>query len=181
MVVPTMTGTADDVRNGLAGNLARLWRYALVLCRRRDVAEDLVQATCVRALERSHQFTPGSRLDRWLFAILQSIWLNELRSQRIRATDDLADHEGVAAHDGVGTVETALRAHQVLRQVADLPDGQRAAIFLVCVEGFTYREAAEILAVPTGTIMSRLAAARAALVARAADDPATAPSKATTP
>src|ERR1700684_1197829 len=74
-----------EVRAGLEPCLARLWRYALVTSRARDAAEDLVQATCLRAIERADQFVPGTRLDRWLFAILRSIWLNELRSRRVRA------------------------------------------------------------------------------------------------
>jgi RNA polymerase sigma-70 factor (ECF subfamily) len=159
----------DDVREGLAEHLARLWRYAFVLSRRRDYAEDLVQATCVRALEKSHQFTPGSRLDRWLFTILHSIWLNDVRSRNAHRTESLDFHEEQGAHDGVGIAETTVRARQVLRQVEDLPDGQRAAIFLVCVEGFAYREAAEILKVPIGTIMSRIASARAKLADMAAE------------
>ena len=65
-----------DVRLGLESHLARLWRYAVVLSSSRDVADDLVQATCLRAIERADQFAPGTRLDHWLFAILRSIWLN---------------------------------------------------------------------------------------------------------
>ncbi|MGO7580783.1 sigma factor, partial [Rhizobium ruizarguesonis] len=65
-----------DIRSGLTENLARLWRYGLVLSHQRDIADDMVQATCLRALERADQFIPGTRLDRWLFSILHSIWLN---------------------------------------------------------------------------------------------------------
>src|SRR6202042_1692897 len=80
-----------EVRAGLEPSLARLWRYALVLSRARDVADDLVQATCLRAIERADQFVPGTRVDRWLFAILRSIWLNEIRSQRIREGGGFVD------------------------------------------------------------------------------------------
>ncbi|HLW93057.1 MAG TPA: sigma factor, partial [Roseiarcus sp.] len=55
-----------QVRNGLEAHLPRLWRYAFVLTRRSQDAEDLAQATCLRAIERAHQFVPGTRLDRWL-------------------------------------------------------------------------------------------------------------------
>src|SRR4029077_2622635 len=72
-----------EVRTGLDPCLARLWRYALVLTGTSDTAEDLVQATCLRAVERADRFVPGTRLDRWLFAILRSIGLNEIRAQRI--------------------------------------------------------------------------------------------------
>ena len=67
---------------GLASHLDRLWQLGLVLSRDRTIAEDLVQATCLRALERSHQFQAGTRLDRWLSSILLSIWMNQVRAAR---------------------------------------------------------------------------------------------------
>ena len=76
--------SSETIRKEIAQYLSRLWRYGLVLSHRRDVADDLVQATCVRALERAAQFAVGTRMDRWLFSILHSIWLNEVRSQHIR-------------------------------------------------------------------------------------------------
>ncbi|MGO4573973.1 RNA polymerase sigma factor [Microvirga sp. 2TAF3] len=153
----------EEVRAALAGQLIRLWRYGLVLAGRRDVAEDLVQATCLRALERAHQFEPGTRVDRWLFSILHSIWLNELRSRRVRQGEGLVDAETALIFNGAEQVESNVLKTQVLKEVQALPEPQRAAVFLVYVEGLAYREAAEILDVPIGTVMSRLAAARAAL------------------
>jgi RNA polymerase sigma-70 factor (ECF subfamily) len=153
----------DPVIAGIGAELARLWRYGLVLSGNRDTAEDLVQATCVRALERSHQFQPGTRLDRWLIAILHSIWLNEVRARKVRQGQGLVDADAVLVFDGLRETETNILAAQVLREVQDLPEVQRETVYLVYVEGLTYREAAETLAVPIGTIMSRLAAARAKL------------------
>lgn len=152
-----------EVRAGLADHLARLWRYGLVLSGRRDVAEDLVQATCVRALERAAQFQPGTRLDRWLLAILHSIWLNEVRARRIRMGEGFVDAESALVVDGAAEIESDVLAAQVRREVQALPEAQRAAVFLVYVEGLAYREAAGVLGVPVGTIMSRLAAARTTL------------------
>jgi RNA polymerase sigma-70 factor (ECF subfamily) len=149
--------------SGLADELKRLWRFGLVLSGNRDTAEDLVQSTCVRALERSHQFAPGTRLDRWLFAILYSIWINELRARRVRVGGGLVDAESALVFDGARAVETNILAGQVLRGVAELPEAQRETVFLVYVEGMTYREAAEFLNIPIGTVMSRLAAARGKL------------------
>ena len=162
--------THEEIRVGLPAHLARLWRYGLVLSGRGDVAEDLVQATCVRALERAAQFTPGTRLDRWLFAILHSIWLNEVRARRIREGGRLVDAEAALSFDGREAIETNILAAQVLAEVQRLPEAQRSTVFLVYVEGLTYREAAEVLGVPIGTVMSRLAAARASLGELAADD-----------
>jgi len=153
----------EAVRAGLAAHLVRLWRYGLVLSGRGDVAEDLVQATCLRALERSAQFTPGTRLDRWLFAILHSIWLNEVRARRVREGGGFVDAEATLSFDGRQAIETNIMASQVLEEVQRLPEVQRATVFLVYVEGLTYREAADVLDVPVGTVMSRLAAARASL------------------
>lgn len=157
----------DAVKIGLAAELKRLWRFGLVLSRNRETAEDLVQSTCVRALERSHQFEPGTRLDRWLFTILHSIWINEVRARRVRQGGGLVDAETVLVFDGAGAIETNIMAGQVLRKVEALPDAQRETVFLVYVEGLTYREAADILGIPIGTIMSRLAAARAKLAEEA--------------
>ena len=152
-----------DVREGLEACLPRLWRYALVLSRSRDAADDLVQATCVRAIERAGQFMPGTRLDRWLFAILRSIWLNEIRSRRIREGGGFVDAEDALSFDGAHAAETNIVAAEVLKAVSRLPEAQRETVLMVYAEGYSYAEAAAALGVPIGTVMSRLAAARAAL------------------
>ena len=152
-----------EVRAGLEPSLARLWRYALVLSRARDAADDLVQATCLRAIERADQFVPGTRVDRWLFAILRSIWLNEIRARRIREGGGFVDAEDALVTDGVREIEMNITASTVLRAVGRLPEAQRETILLVYSEGYSYAEAAAALGVPIGTIMSRLSAGRAAL------------------
>jgi RNA polymerase sigma-70 factor (ECF subfamily) len=154
----------DEVRAGLEANLARLWRYGLALSRSRDLAEDLVQATCLRALERAHQFEPGTRLDRWLFAILRSVWLNDARSRKVRLGQGQVDAEEALVVDGAREIEANISVAEVLRAIGGLPEPQREAILLVYVEGYSYQEAADLFGTPIGTIMSRLAAARAALI-----------------
>ncbi len=156
-------GSETQVRQGLEPLLPRLWRYGLLLSGARDVAEDLVQATCVRAIERAGQFQPGTRLDHWLFAILRSIWFNEIRARRVRGGQGVLDAGEALTFDGAHEIETNISAGQVLRAVGALPQAQRETVLLVYVEGYSYREAAELLGVPIGTIMSRLATARAAL------------------
>lgn len=163
---PEAEPPAHAVANGLREHLARLWRYGLVLSARPDVAEDLVQATCLRALERAEQFRAGTNLDRWLFSILHSIWVNEVRARQIREGAGFVDPEETLAFDGVRHMDNGLLAAQVLREVAMLPEAQRGVVFLVYVEGLSYREAADVLGVPIGTIMSRLAAARDTLARR---------------
>jgi len=142
----------------------------MVLSRKRDVADDLVQSTCVRALERSAQFEAGTRIDRWLFSILHSIWINELRAQQVRQGQGFVDVDEVNLVGESSDFESRRWQLQVMQQVGGLPEAQRNAVFLVYVEGFTYQEAANTLAVPVGTIMSRLSTARQSL-AKAAVSP----------
>lgn len=122
-----------------------------------------MQATCVRALERAGQFVPGTRMDRWLMSILHSIWLNEVRSRRVRLGQGQVDVDQALAFDGEHAAQTHVLAAQVIRRVDALPEAQRETVFLAYVEGLSYREVAEVLDVPIGTVMSRLAAARAKL------------------
>ncbi len=152
-----------EVQEGLPPLLKRLWRYGLVLSGDSDTAHDLVQATCLRALEKSEQFQPGTQVSRWVYTILRSIWMNELRSRRVRMGQGFVDPEIALVADGIREMETNLLARQVLREVERLPEGQREAVFLVYGEGLSYREAADILGIPQGTVMSRLAAARGKL------------------
>jgi RNA polymerase sigma-70 factor, ECF subfamily len=152
-----------EVRRGLEPCLARLWRYALTLSRANDLAEDLVQATCVCVIERADQFVAGTRLDRWLFAILRSIWLNEIRARRVREGGGFVDAEDALSTDGAHLIETNILAADVLKAIGRLPEAHRETVLLVYAEGYSYAEAANALEIPIGTIMSRLAAARAAL------------------
>jgi len=151
------------VRTGLATHLRALWRFGLVLSGNGQTAEELVQATCLRALEKSRQFTPDTRLDRWLFAIMRSIWLNDIRASKVRNPVELEEAESVLVFDGEERFQTNILAAQVLREVQALPVAQRETVFLVYGEGLSYAEAAGVLGVPVGTIMSRLSSARTRL------------------
>ncbi|MGE8065819.1 RNA polymerase sigma factor [Pseudomonas sp. NPDC089569] len=144
-------------------HLARLWRYGLLLSRQRHVAEDLVQATCVRALERAGQYSQDTRMDRWLMSILHSIWVNEVRAHRVRQGQGTIEGEHVLSFDGEYVAQTHVMAAQVIRRVDALPEAQRETVFLAYVEGLSYREVADVLQVPIGTVMSRLATARSKL------------------
>lgn len=152
-----------EVQEGLPPLLKRLWRYGLVLSGDSDTAHELVQATCLRALEKCDQYQPGTQVSRWAYTILRSIWMNELRSRRVRMGQGFVDPEIALVADGVREMDTNLLARQVLKEIERLPEGQREAVFLVYGEGLSYREAAEMLDIPQGTVMSRLAAARAKL------------------
>jgi RNA polymerase sigma-70 factor (ECF subfamily) len=154
-----------EIQDGLEACLPRLWRYAFVLTRNAQDAEDLTQAACLRAIERAHQFVPGTRLDRWLFAILRSIWLNQLRAERVREGEGRVDAEAALWFDGAQAMETNIAAAQVFKKLGGLPAAQRETALLVYAEGYSYAEAAAMLGVPVGTVMSRLAAVRAAFIA----------------
>jgi RNA polymerase sigma-70 factor (ECF subfamily) len=163
MKTQSITTNEHDIRHELVAHLGRLWRYGLVLSRRRDVAEDLVQATCLRALEHTKQYQPGTRVDRWLLSILHSIWINEVRSRRIRMGQGFVEASSSLVLDGARDIETRALANQILRRVDALPEAQRTVVFLTYVEGFSYREVADLLGIPIGTVMSRLASARVRL------------------
>ena len=135
-----------------------------------DVADDLAQAACVRAMEKHAGYEPGSNLDRWMFRITQRIWLNELRSATVRRAGGLVPLDTVELAANIPNSETNIFAAEVLKEVMLLPEAMRATVVLVYVEGYSYREAAELLEVPIGTVMSRLAAARKKLSGLASEE-----------
>ncbi len=170
----------------LTDELDAMWRFALRLTSIEADAEDLVQRTCVKALETESQYEEKGRLRSWLFCIEHRIWLNVLRARQIRHAGSFnntslrsgslnsefferqhtADCDNTDSHQLsalLDTPESQLQLHQIFVQVESLPEAQRLVMILVCVEGFTYRETAEILDIPTGTVMSRLARARITL------------------
>jgi RNA polymerase sigma factor (sigma-70 family) len=120
-------------------SLARLWRYAVVLSRTSDAADGLVQATCLRAIERADQFIPGTRLDRWLFSILRSIWLNEIRARKIREGGGFVAAEEALTSDGAKAIELNILAAEVFRAIGRLPEAQRETVLLVYGEGYAWR------------------------------------------
>ena len=155
-----MTDAAFD--RELVAALPRLRRFAFGLAGSLDEADDLVQAACERALARRDQYEPGTRLVSWLYRIVQTIWIDRVRRHRTVSVDPalLAEYPG---GDAVGEAESRLALAEVRRAIAVLSPEQRTVLLLVSVEGLAYRDAAEVLDLPIGTIMSRLARARMAL------------------
>ena len=156
---------ADDaVLSEMVALLPRLRRFACGLTGSRADADDLVQGAALRALERIGQWQPGTRLDSWMFRILQNLWIDQLRERRGReVTMEPEDLAARSVGDAAREQEARLALGEVRREVAKLPPEQCAVLMLVTVEGVSYREAAEILEIPIGTVMSRLARARLAL------------------
>jgi RNA polymerase sigma-70 factor (ECF subfamily) len=162
-----MTPAEQQFRAELVNLLPRLRRFARALARHREDADDLVQAALERALTRREQWTPGTRLDSWMFKIINNAWIDEVRSRARRDALFAPEEEG----EGVGAPQAGspVDAIAVRRAMALLNDDQRAAVGLVLVEGLSYKEAAEVLGIPIGTLTSRLARAREQLQAALAD------------
>jgi RNA polymerase sigma-70 factor, ECF subfamily len=163
----TMT-PADEVRAALGELLPRLRRFARVITRDVADADDLVQASVEKALARAEQWRPGSRLDSWIFAIMKNAWVDEIRARRRRDRVHAPEEAG----SGVGDASAAARdiALSVQAAMERLPEEQRLAVALVLVEGLSYKDAADTLGIPIGTLTSRLARGRATLQAALGDE-----------
>jgi RNA polymerase sigma-70 factor, ECF subfamily len=143
--------------------LPRLRRFARGLAGSAAEADDLVQAACERALSRAHQFQEGTRFDSWMFRIVQTIWLDHLRARDVRKEGAEEDGQEIGSDESVRRTEARIALGEVRAALQQLPVDQRTALLLVTVDGLSYKEAAGIVDVPVGTIMSRLARARVAL------------------
>jgi RNA polymerase sigma-70 factor (ECF subfamily) len=148
--------------------LPRLRRFARGLTGTAVEADDLVQAAAERALSRQHQFQEGTRFDSWMFRIVQTIWIDQIRGREVRKEDGDVPEDRLGSDEPVRRVEARLALAEVRRAVGRLPADQRTALLLVTVDGLSYKEAAAVVGVPVGTIMSRLARARIALQAQIA-------------
>ena len=148
----------------LAGLLPRLRRFGRALARDAADADDLVQTALERALKARAQWTPGTRLDSWMMRIMRNCWIDETRSRTRRARTLAPEEDGLAVGDPAPGPEQAAEMRDVDRAMAALPEQQREVIALVLVEGLAYREAADILDIPMGTLTSRLTRGRQALV-----------------
>lgn len=149
----------------LVALLPRLRRFALVLCRSPSLADDLVQGACERALANAGSWTPGTRFDAWVFRILRNHWIDHLRRSRTEGmSEDITVQTGIVGDAGEEPILSKLLLAEVQQIIDAMPEEQREVLLLVCVEDLAYREAAEVLGVPIGTVMSRLARARKRLV-----------------
>ena len=145
--------------------LPRLRRFAQSLARDPADGDDLCQAAIERALKARGQWQAGTRLDSWMYRIMRNCWIDEARARTRRGQTFVAEDAGLGVgNDGHTRTEMAVELGNVGRAMAKLPDEQREVIALVLVEGFAYKEAAEILEIPIGTLTSRLCRGRDALM-----------------
>jgi RNA polymerase sigma-70 factor, ECF subfamily len=153
-----------DITAELVALLPRLRRFATSLAGAGAQADDLVQDALERALRKTHLYKPGTRLDSWVFRIMQNAWIDTVRAGKVRATSSIdVDGFDAAGVDGRTATEAAVTLSRVRAAMAQMSPDHRIVISLVMVEGYSYREAAEILGVPEGTVTSRLFRARTVL------------------
>jgi len=161
----------DTTRQALIALIPRLRRFARVLTGNLADADDVVQACLEKAMLSLDQWQPGTRLDSWVFRIARNTWIDDRRRAHNRAGhEDIGELLDLAGEDGVAIAEASAEARMVRAAVDRLPPEQRDVVALVMLEEFSYREAAEALGLPIGTVMSRLSRAKTALAKQIAEE-----------
>jgi RNA polymerase sigma-70 factor, ECF subfamily len=160
-----MVGDMAGFKDELVSLLPRLQRFALATTNTRHDADDLLQAAIERALRHESSWQQGTRLDSWMYKIMQNLWLDELRAHR-RKSEPLDRIVDVAGEDGRESMTHRLQVDEVRAALHTLPDDQRTVLALVVLDGMSYQQTAATLEIPIGTVMSRLARGRASLASR---------------
>ncbi len=151
---------ASDVRSGLTSLMPRLRRFGIALTGSANEAEDLVQGACERALTRGAQLRDATRLDAWMYGIMRHLWQDEMRARRVRRHESMDLADDLPGSDGRALTEDRLELARVRAHLHGMSEDHRTVLILVCVDGLSYKEAADVLGVPPGTVMSRLSRAR---------------------
>jgi RNA polymerase sigma-70 factor (ECF subfamily) len=166
----------EDLATQIVEQQPRLLRFAWSLTRDREAAEDLAQETIARALASQWRFQPGTNLKAWLFRILRNLHLNVLRAAgthpALVSIEELVVEPAGAHEQNLNPVEARAIERAELRRIADiyrtLPPAFAVPLYLTAVEELSYAEAASILDIPVGTVMSRIYRARRLLISRLA-------------
>ncbi|NEX46551.1 RNA polymerase sigma factor [Rhodobacter sp. ETT8] len=156
---------SNQFQRDLVALVPKLRRFAFSLTCNAADGDDLVQSACEKALRNRDQFQAGSRLDSWMYRIVQTAWLDDMRKRKVRGPS--VDPDDIELGDegrGASLPEDRMMLASVTTAMASLPDPQRVVLSLVAIEGLSYKEAADVLEVPVGTVMSRLSRAREALL-----------------
>jgi len=179
MSTETKEATAARFERDVAPFLDSLYGAALRMTRNPADAEDLVQEATLKAFAAFDSFTEGTNLKAWLFRILTNTYINQYRKKQRAplqtSADELTDSElsEVSENLGMRSAEAEAMARladsEIVDALAALPEDFRMAVYLVDVEGFSYKEAAEIMETPVGTVMSRLSRGRKQLRDRLRD------------
>jgi RNA polymerase sigma-70 factor (ECF subfamily) len=155
-----------DLRAEMVALLPRLRRFSIGLAGNVAEADDLLQSALEKALGRFSQFERGTRLDSWLFRIIQTTWIDSRRRayrREVGMEGEVIERLPSASPEDESQTRYALS--DVQKALARLPDDQRSVVLLVLVEGYSYEEAASMTGVPIGTVMSRLSRARRSMAA----------------
>lgn len=155
--------SVENIQDRIVALLPRLRRFARGLVRNPHDADDVVQIAVERALQRLDQWRSDARLDSWLFKIVRNAWIDEVRARGRRAKIFMPEEAGEQI--GETSMEREIDRWSAESALSRLPEDQRLAVSLVLIEGLSYKEAAEVLEVPQGTLTSRLARGREALQA----------------
>jgi RNA polymerase sigma-70 factor, ECF subfamily len=156
----------SDFGHELVALLPRLRRFARSLTGQPEDTDDLVQASLERALRSRSLWEPGTRLDAWIFTIMRNLWIDQIRHRKVSGDRiTVHDAEQLSGSDGRVVADCRITLADVVALIAALPGEQRAVVQSVCIDDLSYRETAERLKTPIGTVMSRLARARLALAA----------------
>ncbi len=163
-----MNATINDIRGELLGLLPRLHRFCVALTGSVPEGEDLAQDAIERALRNLHRWEPGTSLDSWMFRIAKNRFIDRHRATKrehlVEMSDDL-ENNSFNAVDGVRVAEARMTLAKLNKALQQLPLEQREAVALVLIDGMSYRDAANMLDIPIGTLTSRISRARAALAA----------------
>lgn len=140
--------------------LPAMRRYCLSLTGHAPNADDLLQSTVERALSRWQQYQTDTHFDRWLYRLCRNLWIDTMR--RDKPTDSLDEEQEdlLYSNDSSAQIDARLTLEKVQQHMQNLSEALRTTLYLIAVEGRSYQEAADIMDVPIGTIMSRLSRAR---------------------
>ncbi len=163
-----MTTGPEEIGERIVELLPRLRRFARSLSRNQSDADDLVQSAVERAWRHLDQLKTGANLSSWMFGIMKNAWFDNLRSRKRRGEVALPEDSG--DHPAVNPVDLNASLWSLSAAIDKLPEDQRLAVALVLVEGLSYKDAAEVLEIPIGTLTSRLARGRAALAEALGDE-----------
>lgn len=154
------TATIKNEGNEVVRALPLMRRFAVTLTRNATDADDLVQEACERAISRAHMRPPQASFESWIYTMMRNMWIDEVRKRKVRTgkgTIDIAEQNELSIGP---SGEDAVYSSQLKAMIQSMPEGLASVFLLVNVEGYSYREAAEILGIPIGTVMSRLSTAR---------------------
>ena len=159
-------GQSLSFEDQLAALLPRLRRFAHALARNPSDADDLAQMTIERALRSKSQWQKGTRLDSWTYTIMRNAWIDTVRSRSRKQKSEAPEAEVErVGHDPRNQMDASIELQRIMDAMQRLPEEQREVVALILIEGFGYRETAEMLGLPIGTVASRLVRGRTALLA----------------